>query len=436
MQRVFVLSQNKQALMPCMPARARQLLKQGRARMFRTHPFTIILIDREEGVTQHTELNIDPGSKTTGIALVVEGKNNREVFFAANFFHRGNEIKQSLTERRSIRRARRQRKTRYRQPRFLNRTRKAGWLPPSLMSRVDNILHFVKKLKNLMVINGIAVETVRFDTQQLINPEISGIQYQQGTLKGYEIREYLLEKWQRQCVYCQKKDTPLEIDHLVPRSKGGSNRISNLTLACHACNQKKGNLSLKEFLKTKPQQLEKLLAISQAPLKDAACVNATRYRIGEELEKLRLPIQFCSGGKTKYNRTLQNYQKDHWIDAACLGEKGQKVFIAANHHPLMIEACGRGSRQMCRVDRYGFPRTTSKKQKLVHGFKTGDLVKAIVVEGKKTGTYRGRVAVRSTGNFNVKTKETTVQGIHAKYCSLIQRADGYNYIGGRASSSC
>jgi len=436
MQRVFVLSKNKQALMPCMPARARQLLKQSRARVFRAHPFTIILIDRTEGVTQHAELNIDPGSKTTGIALVVDGKKNRQVFFAANFFHRGHAIKQSLTERRSIRRSRRQRKTRYRQPRFLNRTKKAGWLPPSLMSRVDNIVNFVKKLTTLSVINGIAVETVRFDTQKLINPEISGVQYQQGTLQGYEIREYLLEKWQRQCAYCQKKELPLEIDHLIPRSKGGSNRVSNLTLACHTCNQKKGNISLKEFLKTKPQQLEKLLAISRVPLKDAACVNATRYRIGEELEKLRLPIQFCSGGRTKYNRTLQHYQKDHWIDAACLGEKGEKVLISANHHPLIIEACGRGSRQMCRVDRYGFPRTTSKKQKLVHGFKTGDLVKAIVVDGKKIGTYRGRVAVRSTGNFNVKTKQAIVQGIHAKYCSLIQRADGYNYIGGSASSSC
>jgi 5-methylcytosine-specific restriction endonuclease McrA len=436
MQRVLVLSQNKQCLMPCHPARARALLKHQRARIFRANPFTIILIDRIEGVTQHAELKLDPGSKTTGVAYVVDCQQGRSVFFAAHLSHRGEEIKQSLAQGRAIRRARRARKTRYRQPRFNNRTRTAGWLPPSLISRVNNIAHFVKKVQQLVPIAEIAVETVRFDSHKLTHPEVTGILYQQGTLQGFEVREYLLEKWQRRCAYCDASQTALEVEHIVPRAMGGTNRVSNLTLACHTCNQRKGAQPIADFLKSKPQRLKAILAQTKTPLKDAAAVNATRYRIGEELKKLRLPITFWTGGRTKFNRTQQKYPKDHWIDAACVGEKGQCVFIPSTLRPLIVKACGRGSRQMCRVDRFGFPRTRSKQKKVIFGFKTGDLVKVIVTQGKKAGTYLGRVAVRASGNFNVKTHAGTVQGINYRYCRLVQSSDGYHYLGAGVSSSC
>ncbi|BBI73681.2 hypothetical protein HAALTHF_31920n [Vreelandella aquamarina] len=91
---------------------------------------------------------------------------------------------------------------------------------------------------------------MRFDTQKLDNPEINGVEYQQGTLLGYEVREYLLEKWGRECAYCGTADTPLEIEHVIPRSRGGSNRVSNLTLSCHPCNQSKDALSLVDFFAT------------------------------------------------------------------------------------------------------------------------------------------------------------------------------------------
>ncbi len=327
MQRVLVLSQNKQALMPCHPARARALLKEQRARVFRANPFTIILIDRVEGVTQHAELNVDPGSKTTGIAYVVNCQNGRKVFFAAHLFHRGEEIKQSLAQRRAIRRSRRARKTRYRQDRFNNRTKPRGWLPPSLISRVENVTGFVKKIQRWMPIAEMAVETVRFDTHKLTHPEVTGVLYQQGTLQGFEVREYLLEKWQRRCAYCDASQIPLEIEHIVPRAMGGTNRISNLTLACHRCNQQKGAQAITDFLKLQPQRCQAILAQTQTSLKDAAAVNATRYRIGDELKKRGHPVSFWTGGLTKFNRTQQQYPKDHWIDAACVGEKGQCVFI-------------------------------------------------------------------------------------------------------------
>jgi 5-methylcytosine-specific restriction endonuclease McrA len=198
------------------------LLSLSEAAVFRQYPFTLIL--KQEVPNPKVELlrvKIDPGAKTTGLALVNE--NTGEVVWAGELQHRGFQIRDALTSRRQLRRSRRNRKTRYRKPRFLNRTRTPGWLPPSLNSRVANILTWVKRLSSLCQVTAISQELVRFDTQQMEDAEISGVDYQQGTLFGYEIREFLLEKWDRTCAYCGAKDTKLEIEHIQPRSKGGSN---------------------------------------------------------------------------------------------------------------------------------------------------------------------------------------------------------------------
>ncbi len=144
MQRVFVLDKNKEPLMSCNPARARQLLKSGKAAVFRCYPFTIILKDREGGDMQPIQVKVDPGSKTTGIAVVVEFKRGLCCVWAGELTHRGQQIRDGLLSRRQLRRGRRTRKLRYRQARFDNRKRPSGWLPPSLMSRVYNIETWVK----------------------------------------------------------------------------------------------------------------------------------------------------------------------------------------------------------------------------------------------------------------------------------------------------
>src|SRR5579864_3601955 len=235
MQRVIVIDSKKNPLMPCHPARARELLRKGKAAVFRLNPFTIILLNRIGGDIQDVELKVDPGSKTTGVALVADTQQGKEVIFAAELEHRGHQIKESLDSRRANRRNRRHRKTRYRQARFDNRKRPEGWLPPSLRSRVDNVVNFAKRLKRFVPITQVQVETVRFDMQKMDNPEITGVEYQQGSLQGYEIREYLLEKWQRTCAYCGVQNVPLQVEHIQPKSKGGTNRISNLSIACHPC---------------------------------------------------------------------------------------------------------------------------------------------------------------------------------------------------------
>ncbi|MDA8377381.1 MAG: RNA-guided endonuclease IscB, partial [Planctomycetia bacterium] len=261
---VFVLDKRKKPLMPCSEKRARLLLERGRARVHRMVPFTIRLVDRkvEDSVLQPVRLKLDPGSKATGMALVREKEtvdvSTGEVLRAAAVLmllelrHRGHAIRDALTQRRAFRRRRRG-NLRYRPARFDNRTRADGWLAPSLQHRVDTTMAWVARLCRLAPVTALSQELVRFDTQALQNPEISGTEYQQGTLFGYEVREYLLEKWGRECAYCGAEHTPLEIDHIHPRSKGGSDRVSNLTLACHDCNQAKGNMPLEQFLAKAPE---------------------------------------------------------------------------------------------------------------------------------------------------------------------------------------
>ncbi|MDQ7024008.1 MAG: RNA-guided endonuclease IscB [Anaerolineae bacterium] len=421
MQRVLVIDKNKQPLMPCNPARARQLLKQGKAAVFRKYPFTIILKERDGGETQPVKFKIDPGSKTTGIAIVASFKRGLRAIWVAELTHRGQQIRDKLLKRRQLRSGRRSRKTRYRKPRFLNRRRPKGWLAPSLRSRVRNIWTWLKRLNRFVPITNLAMELTRFDTQKMENPEISGIEYQQGTLQGYEVRKYLLEKWGRKCAYCGAVHVPLQVEHIRPRSRGGSNQISNLTIACEKCNLAKGTMSAAE------SGYPELQAQAKKPLKDAAAVNTTRWALFEQLKLTGLPIEIGNGARTKFNRSQQDYPKTHWLDAICVGESGRTVFVPQTLLPLIISAGGRGSRQMCRVDKYGFPRTKAKQFKRVKGFQTGDMVKAIVTHGKETGTYVGRVAVRACGSFNIKTEQGTIQGISYKYCQPQHRSDGYAY---------
>lgn len=413
--------------MPCHAVRARQLLKKGKAAVFRFFPFTIILHERDTGALQPLELKVDPGSKTTGLVLVLHGQTKNFVVFAAHLKHRGAIIKAGLDHRRSIRRSRRQRKTRYRALRFHNRSRSQSWLPPSLISRVHNVTTWTQRLLRCAPVSVAAVETARFNVQKIVNPEIVGIEYQQGELFGYEIREYLLEKWGRECSYCHLSNIPLQIEHIVPRSRSGSNRISNLCLACISCNQKKGTLDVEDFLKNKQKLLEKIKSGMQTSLKDAAAVNTTRFVIGNAIKACIASTTFWSGGRTKFNRMQQGYEKAHWIDAACVGLNGNAVFIPSKSMILVISAQGHGDRQVCFMNKYGFPRSRPSITKVINGFKTGDYVKAYVTRGKKKGYYKGKVSIRSSGFFNIMTHTSIVQGISYRSCSKLHSSDGYNY---------
>jgi hypothetical protein len=283
---------------------------------------------------------------------------------------------------------------------------------------------WINRIRRWAPVSGLSCELVRFDMQQLANPAIQGEAYQQGTLAGYEVREYLLEKWGRACIYCDAGGIPLQVEHLRARAAGGTNRIGNLGLACGCCNQKKGTLDVREFVKD-PKRLARILATASRPLKDAAAVNATRWALANTLRTTGLPLELASGGHTKYNRATHGVPKTHALDAACVGEV--RSIDGWERPTLEVRATGRGSYQRTRLTASGLPRGYLMRQKQVHGFQTGDRVRAVVPGGKKAGAYAGRVAVRASGSFNIQTSEGVVQGIGHRHCTLVQRADGYGY---------
>ena len=416
MQKVPVLDTSKQTLAPTDSIRARRLLKQNKAAVFKKFPFTIILKREVENPSlPDLTLKIDPGSKTSGVALVNQATG--DIVFAAEISHRGQAIKARLESRKALRRGRRNRKTRYRKPRFLNRTRVEGWLPPSLSSRISNVTTWANRLARVFPISGVAMELVKFDLQKMQNPEISGIEYQQGEAQGYEVREYLLEKFNRTCAYCKKKNLALQIEHINARSRGGSNRVSNLTLACQSCNQKKGRMSAAEFGFPEVEKQAK------KPLRDAAAVNASRLALLGALKYFGFTVETGSGGLTKFNRTKRNLPKTHWLDAACVGLSTPDRLIVSGVKPLLIKAMGYGSRQMCRTDKFGFPKAYRTRNKTFKGFKTGDIVRS----NKPNQVQVGRVTIRQRNSFILSGSD-----INIKYLTQIQRRDGYGYSQGVA----
>ena len=427
--------------MPCTEKRARILLQSKRAVVHKMHPFTIRLKNRiiEEINLQFTRLKIDPGSKTTGITILREGT----AIMLLEIKHKPG-IKKALGTRRALRHGRRNRKTRYRRPRFLNRKKPEDWLPPSLMARVNQTMNVVNKLRKLIPISAISVENVKFDTQLLQNPNISGVEYQQGTLAGYEVGEYLLEKWKRECGYCGKTSVPFQKEHVIPRNPKsgpkGTDRISNLTIACDDCNNDKDNLQPEEWLeklkksnrpidKIRAERLPKVLSQLKQPLKDAAMMNATRWRLYEQLKSTGLPIEAGTGARTKMQRIAHGLPKTHYYDACCAGATTPSQIIMSQQYVQVWASIGRGSRKMCNVNKYGFPISHRSHQKSYFGFQTGDLVRVDIPSGRYQGRFNGRVAVRMSGYFDIKnsTGKRIAQGITHKYINIIQRSDGWAY---------
>ena len=435
---VFVLDTNRQPLKPCTPKRARQLLNSNKAAVFRQYPFVIILNQSVAPISSCLELRLDPGSKFTGFALV---NPNNQVIWAMELEHRGQQISEDLTKRAGFRRSRRSRKTRYRQKRF-NRSKPYGWLAPSLMHRVQTVETWIKRICRYSPVSVITIEKVKFDTQKLENPDIQGVEYQQGTLAGYTVREALLEHWGRQCAYCGVKDVPLQVEHIKPKSKGGTNRFSNLTLACQCCNQAKGNLAVGEFLKDKPEVLARLKKQTSQCLKDAAAVNSTRDKLFEVIsESTKLPIQAGSGALAKLIRSKSNLPKAHWIDAGCNSLNEQPITLLTKQ-PLIVKCKGHGNRQSRRCNARGFPAITSIKidastgKKIVNYIKpktvythaqTGDIVQVTIDSNRKhvlAGNYKARVKTPTRSGV-----EVVINGhrVSSKVFKFIHRGDGYDY---------
>lgn len=441
---VFVLGKNKKPLMPCSEKRARLLLSKGKAVVVRRYPFTIRLKERVAGEMQPLQLKLDPGSKTTGLALVLALKDRVKVVHLFHLQHRGASIKKALMDRNGHRRMRRS-KLWFRPARFNNRVKPEGWLPPSLQHRVDTTLSLVNKLSHLTPVSEIVIERVKFDMQLMDNPDIQGVGYQQGTLAGYTVKEYLLEKHNRKCVYCSgvSKDPVLEVEHTYPKSKGGTNSIKNLTLACKCCNQHKDSDTLVQWAKrlgkskldtARKAGIKRVEAGKTGTLKHAAAVNATRNRLVKDLIATGIIVQTSTGAQTKLTRHQQNIPKDHCLDAVCVGVV-DKPITEWQRPVLNIKAMGRGEYQRAQVvNKSGLVGSHKTRVKVNFGFQTGDMVKAVIPEFndknkplKTAGVYVGRIAVRAKPSAKITGEHGKVDGVNPKYISLIQHVDGYEY---------
>jgi hypothetical protein len=248
---VFVVSKSGRPLMPCKPRKARHMLKKGEAHVINLSPFTIKLnFDCTESV-QACTLGIDTGFKFVGWSAV---NNYEEVLKGELTLDR--KTSDRLNTRKMYRRLRRGR-LRYRKPRFNNRKINKGWLPPSIKRSLDTTLSLVSKLKKMLPVNKVVVETAKFDIQKINNPDISGTEYQQGDLFDFlNLRAYLISRERCTCQICGKKITDrIEKHHIIPRSDGGTNKSNNFALVHSGCHKKLHNEKTK--LKIKPGRIFK-----------------------------------------------------------------------------------------------------------------------------------------------------------------------------------
>ncbi|WP_294003486.1 RNA-guided endonuclease IscB [Streptomyces sp.] len=439
--RVFVLSKEGHPLMPCHPARARELLRKGRAVVVRQTPFAIRLKDRTlaQSAVDGVQLRIDPGSKGTGLALTDEKKETggdgrvvaaRRGLFSIELQHRGDQIHHTMGQRAGYRHRRRSAHCRYRTPRSNNRSVAQGWLPPSLRHRVDTTFSLANRLCRYAPVTEIHLERTTFDTHSMsAGRRLHGTDHAQGPLAGSTTRTYLHAKWNSACAYCGATGVPLNIDHVRPRSHGGSNRITNLVLACVPCNKAKDNRSVESFLAHHPDRLAKVLGQLKTPLRDAAAMNATQARLAEALETLGKPVHAWPGHLTMANRVTTGLSKTHTLDALAVGHldhEGGDAIVRFPERVLIAKATGRGSYARTTPDRYGFPRLQRSRTKQHFGYFTGDLVRAVVPSGRWAGTWTGRISVRAMGQHSLSTTFGRFNVRH-RNLRLLQRGDGYGY---------
>ena len=318
---VCVLDQNGKPLMPTTRlGKVYRLLKTQKAHIVSYEPFTIQLnYEPDTHIIQPMTLGVDSGAIHSGYSVA----NEHREYYSAEVIAR-DDISKRLSDRRMYRQNRRSRKTQYRKPRFNNRkNKKKGWLPPSLEQKVAVQLNEIDHLHHYFPIETIIVEVAEFDIQKIKNPDISGIEYQQGTLQGYNIRNYLLEKHKRKCFYCGKTVSNFEVEHMIPKTRDGSNRIDNLTLSCHDCNQKKDTLTAEEFIRQTLPAKKAAIKLKQLPnekrlFKYMAHMNATRWALYNAINEKYPNVKMTYGYITKYNRIKANLPKAHHVDAKCI----------------------------------------------------------------------------------------------------------------------
>ena len=304
---VYVLNKHGKPLMPCKPQKARKLLKQNKAKVIRTEPFTIQLLYGSSGYKQDITLGVDAGSKHIGLSASTEEKE----LYASDVELR-TDIVDLLSKRRQYRKSRRSRKTRYRKARFLNRVKfkNKGWLAPSIENKIHTHFKVISDVHKILPITKIIVETASFDIQKINNPDIQGEEYQQGVQLGFwNTREYVLFRDDHKCQCCKgkSKDKVLNVHHIESRKTGG-NAPNNLITLCETCHTKyhKGEIEL-------PKNIKRGMSF-----RDAVFMGIMRWTFYNRLKELYSNVSMTYGYITKNTRITNNLPKEHYVDALCI----------------------------------------------------------------------------------------------------------------------
>ena len=386
MQYVYVLNKHGESLMPCSPGKARILLKQQKACVVKRTPFTIKLLHGSAGYKQPITLGVDAGSKHVGLSASTE---KRELY--SEEFTPRNDVVELLSTRRQNRRSRRNRKTRYRAPRFNNRvhSKHKGWLAPSVEVKIQEHITVIKRICRILPVTLVRVETAEFDTQRLKamlagKPLPVGTDYQLGEMYDeYNVRQYVLKRDNYTCQCCgahttAKKAVKLHVHHLESRKVGG-NAPSNLITLCTTChnNLHKGKITLDGKKRGKT-------------LRDAAFMGIMRNTLLTRLRnELHIPVQNTYGYITKLLREQNDIKKSHVNDARCISKHplAEPCSIcyrtkAIRHHNRQIHKA--------KILKYGI-RKANQAPYIVKGFRLWDKVlyngQECFISGRRTSGY-------------------------------------------------
>lgn len=383
----YVLNREGTPLMPTTRyGRVRRLLRKGLAVVVDYHPFTIQLTyDTPNGV-QEVSLGVDSGTKHAGFSATTKKK----VLFEAELLLRS-DIVEKISTRREFRRARRNRKTRYRKSRFLNRTRtkKPGWLAPSVRQKVDCHIYWISRICKFLPVRKITVETAQFDTQLLKAQEQGlplpqGTDYQKGEQLGFSnVREYVLFRDGHKCQCCKgkSKDTKLRVHHIESRKTGGD-APNNLITLCSECHTKyhRGEIEL-------PKKVNR-----GTSLRDAAVMGIMRKSVFAQIKELfgeTVPCYETYGYVTKHTRTTKGLTKAHTIDARCISGNPD---AESDGHYWIIRKLRVNNRQLHKASIIrGGIRKNNQAPFEVHGYRLMDYVeyaeRNCFVNGRRQSGY-------------------------------------------------
>lgn len=406
---VYVLNQNGVPIMPTENhAKVRVLLKQGKAKVVKRTPFTIQLQYSSTNYTQEITLGVDAGSKHIGLSATTESKE----FYASDVELR-NDIVDLLSTRRQNRRTRRNRKTRYRKPRFLNRisSKKEGWIAPSIRQKVDTHLTVIDKVYQILPIIKLVVETASFDIQKIKNPSISGAEYQNGEqLDFWNIREYVLFRDGHTCQCCKgkSKDKVLNVHHIESRHTGG-NAPNNLITLCETCHTgyHKGTVRL-------PKSIHRGMSF-----RDATFMGIMRWYLYNELKTEYPNVHNTSGYITKNTRIANGLPKDHYIDARCISGNPLAKPLGIVYYQKKVRCHNRQIHKNT-ILRGGY-RKRNQAEYIVKGFRLFDKV---LYQGQECFIF-GR---RATGRMDIRFLDGTHINASVGYKNLKLIEPRSNYL--------